>query len=83
MYTFGVKIRLAGRVSYVQVTARDSAHARMLVAAQHVDAVTILQTKRAGVGRCDTTTRGWHGVPRVHARQEYRNGKSSPMNPSE
>lgn len=31
MYTFEVKIRLAGRVSYVEVTASDSAHARMLV----------------------------------------------------
>jgi len=46
MYTFEVKIRLAGRVSYVEVTASDSAHARMLVAAQYGDAVTILQTKR-------------------------------------
>jgi hypothetical protein len=31
MYTFEVKIRLAGRVSYVEVTASDSAHARMLI----------------------------------------------------
>jgi len=46
MYTFEVKIRLAGRVSYVEVTASDSAHARLLVAAQYGDAVTILQTKR-------------------------------------
>ena len=46
MYTFEVKIRLAGRVSYVEVTASDSAHARMLVAAQYGGAVTILQTKR-------------------------------------
>jgi hypothetical protein len=48
MHTFEVKIRLAGRVSYVQVTARDSAHARMLVVAQYGDTVTILQTKRVG-----------------------------------
>ena len=43
MYTFEVKIRLAGRVSYVEVTASDSAQARMLVAAQYGDAVTILR----------------------------------------
>ena len=46
MYEFEVKIRLQGRVSYVQVTACDSAHARMLVHAQYGGAVTILQTKR-------------------------------------
>ena len=46
MYDFEVKIRLQGRVSYVHVTARDSAHARLLVRAQYGDAVTILQTKR-------------------------------------
>lgn len=46
MYEFDVKIRLEGRVSYVRVTARDSAHARMLAQAQYGGAVTILQTKR-------------------------------------
>lgn len=46
MYEFEVKIRLNGRVSYVRVTARDSAHARALVQAQYGGAVTILQTKR-------------------------------------
>lgn len=48
MYVFEVKIRLAGRVSYVEVSANDSAHARMLVATQYGGAVTILQTKRLG-----------------------------------
>lgn len=48
MYEFEVKIRLNGRVSYVHVTARDSAHARMLVQAQYGGDVTILQTKRLG-----------------------------------
>lgn len=48
MYEFEVKIRLAGRVSYVRVTARDSAHARLLINAQYGGAVTILQTKRLG-----------------------------------
>ena len=46
MYGFEVKIRIQGRVSYVQVTARDSAHARILVRGQYGDSVTILQTKR-------------------------------------
>ena len=46
MYDFEVKIRVQGRASYVQVTASDSAHARILVRAQYGDAVTILQTKR-------------------------------------
>ncbi len=46
MYDFEVKIRLDGRVSYIQVTACDSAHARRLVQAQFGTAVTILQTKR-------------------------------------
>jgi len=46
MYTFEVKIRLAGRVSYVTVEARDAAHARLLVRTQYGDAVTILQTTR-------------------------------------
>jgi len=46
VYTFEVKIRLQGRVSYVEVTARDAAHARSLVAAQYGDVITILQTKR-------------------------------------
>ncbi len=46
MYEFEAKIRLEGRVSYVRVAARDSAHARMLVKAQYGGAVTILQTKR-------------------------------------
>jgi hypothetical protein len=48
MYTFEVKIRLDGRVSYVQVNASDSAHARKLVQAQYGGAVTILETKRVG-----------------------------------
>jgi hypothetical protein len=46
MHTFEVKIRLYGRMSYVEVTANDSAQARMLVTAQFGHAVTILQTKR-------------------------------------
>jgi hypothetical protein len=46
MHTYEVKIRLAGRVSYVEVSANDSAQARMLVNAQYGGAVTILQTKR-------------------------------------
>lgn len=46
MYTFDVKIRLAGSVSYVEVTARDSAQARKLIQAQYGITVTILQTKR-------------------------------------
>ena len=46
MYTFEVKIRLEGRVSYVEVSANDSAHARSLIRAQYGDAVTILQTTR-------------------------------------
>ena len=45
MFTFEVKIRLAGRVSYVEVTANDSAQARSIIYAQYDD-VTILQTKR-------------------------------------
>ena len=48
MYTFEVKIRLAGSVSYVEVTARDSAQARKLIQAKYGNAVTILQTKRLG-----------------------------------
>ncbi|MFN9850586.1 MAG: hypothetical protein ACK57P_02095 [Planctomycetota bacterium] len=48
MYSFEVKIRLDGRVSYVQVNASDSAHARKLVQAQYGGAVTILETKRVG-----------------------------------
>lgn len=46
MYTFEAKIRLAGSVSYVEVTARDSAQARNLIQSQYGHAVTILQTKR-------------------------------------
>ena len=46
MYTFEVKIRLAGSVSYVEITARDSGHARKLVQAQYGNDVTVLQTKR-------------------------------------
>ncbi|MHB8864404.1 MAG: hypothetical protein ACYC6N_18530 [Pirellulaceae bacterium] len=46
MHCFDVKIRLDGRVSFVQVTARDAAHARALVQAEYGHAVTILQTKR-------------------------------------
>lgn len=46
MYEFEVKIRLQGRVSYVHVTACDSAHARMLVHSQYGEEVTILQTTR-------------------------------------
>ena len=48
MHTFEVKIRLNGRMSYVEGTANDSAHARMLVTAQYGHGVTILQTKRLG-----------------------------------
>lgn len=46
MYGFDVKIRLAGRVSFIRVTARDSAHARALVRAEFGNSITILQTKR-------------------------------------
>jgi len=46
MYTFEVKIRLDGSVSYVSVNARDSAQVRRLVDAQYGGRVTILQTKR-------------------------------------
>ncbi len=46
MHTYEVKIRLSGRVSYIEVQARDSAHARQLVAAQFGAAVTVLQTTR-------------------------------------
>ena len=46
MYQFEAKIRLQGRVSYVRVTASDSAHARSLIRAQYGASVTILQTKR-------------------------------------
>ena len=48
MYDFLVKIRLAGRVSYVEVTARDSAHARQLTRAQYGPGITILHSKRLG-----------------------------------
>jgi len=48
MYDFLAKIRLADRVSYAAVTARDAAHARQLVQAQYGSVVTILQTKRLG-----------------------------------
>jgi len=46
MRTYEAKIRLAGRVSYVQVSGRDSAHARALVRAQYGDNVTVLEIKR-------------------------------------
>jgi hypothetical protein len=46
MHTYEVKIRLAGRISYVTVNASDSGHARRLVEAQYGSSVTILQTKR-------------------------------------
>lgn len=46
MYTFEVKIRLGGSVSYVRINARDSAQARRLVDAMYGGRVTILQTKR-------------------------------------
>jgi hypothetical protein len=46
MYCFDVKFRLAGRVSFIRVTARDAAHARALVRADYGNAVTVLQTKR-------------------------------------
>jgi hypothetical protein len=46
MYDFSVKIRIEGRVSWVEVTARDAAHARLLVRTQYGDSITILQTKR-------------------------------------
>lgn len=46
MYLFKVKIRIAGRVSYAQVEARDSAHARLIVTAQYGGSATILQTTR-------------------------------------
>lgn len=35
MYCFKVKLRIAGRVSYVQVEATDSAHARSIVTTQY------------------------------------------------
>ena len=46
MHTFEAKIRVDGRVSYVQVQASDSAHAKRLVQAQYGSSVTVLQTKR-------------------------------------
>ena len=45
MNEFEVKMRLDGRVSYIRVTACDSAQARKLVQTQYSSA-TILQTKR-------------------------------------
>ena len=48
MYNFLVKIRLAGRVSYAEVSARDASHVRQIVQAQYGSVVTILQTKRLG-----------------------------------
>jgi hypothetical protein len=46
MFTFEAKIRVAGRISIVHVTARDSAQARSLVNAQYGPNVTILQVIR-------------------------------------
>jgi hypothetical protein len=46
MYTFKVKNRLGGRVSWVQVQANDSGHAKRLVQAQYGSSVTVLQTKK-------------------------------------
>lgn len=46
MHTYEVKLRLEGRVSYIEVQARDAAHVRLLVAAQFGSAVTVLQTTR-------------------------------------
>jgi hypothetical protein len=46
MYRFKVKLRIAGRVSYVQVEASGSAHARSIVMAQYGASATILQTTR-------------------------------------
>lgn len=46
MYCFKVKLRIAGRVSYVQVEATDSAHARSIVTTQYGTSATILQTTR-------------------------------------
>lgn len=46
MHTFEAKIRIAGSVTYVKVTARDSSHARRLVKAQFGASVTVLQTKK-------------------------------------
>lgn len=42
---YKVKIRLRGRVSWIEVPASDAAQARALILAQF-DGVTILQTKR-------------------------------------
>ena len=42
---YKVKIRLKGRVSWIEVPAADAAQARALVLAQY-DGVTVLQTKR-------------------------------------
>jgi len=46
MYTYEVKIRLDGRISYVTVTAGDAGHAKKLVEAQDGGSVTVLQTRR-------------------------------------
>ena len=48
MSKFEAKIRFRGSVSYVTVTAHDSARARQLIQAQYGDDVTILQIKRIG-----------------------------------
>lgn len=46
MHPYEVKIRLAGRIAYVNVNARDAGHAKQLVQAQYGSGVTVLQTKR-------------------------------------
>jgi hypothetical protein len=44
MRPYLVKIRLNGIVSWVEVTARDSSHAKSLVSAQYGNSVDILST---------------------------------------
>lgn len=46
MHTYEVKFRLQGRISYVEVPARDAGHAKSIVLAQFGDAVTVLQVRR-------------------------------------
>ena len=46
MNTYRVKIRLNGRVSFVEVSARDAGHAKNLVRAQFGDAVDVLEARR-------------------------------------
>jgi|GEM_PF-865001 len=47
MYRFEVKVRLNnGRVSFVEVRANDSGHARQIVEAQFNGRATVMYTKR-------------------------------------